>query len=256
MPNQTVASRDVLERMRVKLLPEADGSLPLCHIVAGWKGHPLSFRGLARQLADRRGLLGVSHPAFAGVTTRLRSIEDIAAAMDPAVRASGVKEPVLLVGYSLGGAIVYELGRRLWSDGIATGVVLVDTSVPTLRRRRLLQCLRRWVRQQTISFAGVRDLHPKRPEMSWMNWDLHFARYSYHPKASDMPIALLMSSPAGHLEGKYYHPDDTLGWRQVAPLVFQQECPGSHLDMFKDEKEQSFAAALDAALKALEHALK
>jgi amino acid adenylation domain-containing protein len=112
----------------VALQPDGERTPLFCVHAAG--GSVLPYRELAARLAPARPLLAFQAPGLDGGAP-LASVEALAAHHVEVLRASRPQGPYLLAGWSLGGVVAVEMGRRLRAEGAeVTAVLLFDTVTP------------------------------------------------------------------------------------------------------------------------------
>ena len=74
-------------------------------------------------------------PLLLGQTGRSLTVEEIAEPLLPTIRTAQPEGPYRLLGYSFGGLLAYELGRRLHADGEQVAWLgLLDTQAPAPAR--------------------------------------------------------------------------------------------------------------------------
>ena len=107
------------------------GSRPPLFFLPGLGGHVLSFRALAQALGADQPCFGLQDPALEGEGEPFATVEQMAEHFVDLVRSVNADGPPHLVGYSLGGLVAIEMGRRLLRAGSAPPfVALIDTPAP------------------------------------------------------------------------------------------------------------------------------
>ncbi|WP_072805399.1 non-ribosomal peptide synthetase [Rhodococcoides yunnanense] len=147
---QTVASRS---------RPQQAGSAPPIFVVYPDLASAMSLRHLSSVWKDELP----AHPLLpilpGGRYARWHSIEQLAAPLLDAIRSVTPHGPYVLLGYSFGGLLAYELARRLSEDGShVERVVMLDSPTPEMAR----QLIRRW-KSPAGRLARVRE--PDRTKM-------------------------------------------------------------------------------------------
>ncbi|MFF5056663.1 amino acid adenylation domain-containing protein [Micromonospora sp. NPDC000663] len=93
-------------------------------------GSALSYVDLARALPADRPVLGFESPGLDGRSAPLLTVPDLAAHFLDQLDAGGLDGPVILGGWSMGGAVAYEMARQAPTRSRAVrALLLVDTSV-------------------------------------------------------------------------------------------------------------------------------
>lgn len=94
-------------------------------------GLPHNYAALARRLGPDRRVYGFQARGLYGEGSPLKTIEEMAEAYLAAARSVQPDGPYHLVGYCLGGAIAFEMARRLRAAGETVGpLILVDSTAP------------------------------------------------------------------------------------------------------------------------------
>jgi thioesterase domain-containing protein len=232
----------VLTRSLVKPLTKATSDSRPVYIVAGNGGHVLQFRALAGGLLPNWQLNGLLYPIFAGSNARYSSIQDLSDAMLHAVVSE--RGPIVLIGYSMGGAIAYEMACKLKEHGHDAAVVMIDTSVPALRKKYsrpartmrnwlALRPVKRWYRKYRKSNKLISG--PNRDNINTFVAENRLAVRSYEPSKSNVPIALVRAIPARRIGwiSKDYWPSRDHGWSKVSTEVIVIDCTGGHRSIWR-----------------------
>ena len=115
--------------------------LPVLFCVAGGGGGVINFRPLAAALGPDQPFWGLQTHEF-DLETMPKTFTGIAAAYIHAARRVQPKGPYLLLGYSSGGKLAYEIARQLLAAGERVGLLgLLDTGA-TMSRVSVWQRLR------------------------------------------------------------------------------------------------------------------
>lgn len=94
-------------------------------------GNVLCYLELARCFGQKQAVYGLQAPALAGAETALHSIADMAARYLETVRAVQPQGPYRLGGWSLGGAVAYDMACQLHTLGEQVEIVfMIDTHLP------------------------------------------------------------------------------------------------------------------------------
>ncbi len=116
----TRTSRSALIKMK-----EGNGRPPL-FFVHPVGGNVLCYAGLGRYLDADQPFYGLQSPA----DERLATIESMATHYLSCVREVQPKAPYYIGGWSLGGAVAFEMARQLEASGVHAQVFLVDAQAP------------------------------------------------------------------------------------------------------------------------------
>jgi acyl-CoA synthetase (AMP-forming)/AMP-acid ligase II/thioesterase domain-containing protein len=145
----------------VPLQPRGSATPLFC--VHGVGGNVVPYKDLARRLAPDQPLYGLQNPITDGVAEQFPNLEAMAVRYLEEVRAVQPHGPYLLGGYSLGGAVAFEMAQQLHAQGQETAlVVILDDMVPSLLGRRMawwnpafmfafLKNAPRWVREELFA---------------------------------------------------------------------------------------------------------
>ncbi|HJV61616.1 MAG TPA: amino acid adenylation domain-containing protein [Albitalea sp.] len=114
---------------------QARGDRPALFAVSGYGGGVTPFKALARELGDRQPLYVLDTGVFGSDDEGL-TLEDVAHRMVVDMRRVQASGPYRLVGYSLGGKIVYEMAQQLHRAGERVALLaLLDCAGPGYPRR-------------------------------------------------------------------------------------------------------------------------
>jgi thioesterase domain-containing protein len=107
-----------------------DGASPALYCAAPISGSALCYQGLSRLLPAGRPVLGLPAAGLDGECPPMRRIEDIAAHHVRTITSRQPDGPYLLMGWSVGGMVAYEMARQLDSDGCEVGLVVMVEATP------------------------------------------------------------------------------------------------------------------------------
>ncbi len=246
------------ERSLLKSLTKpTQGSRP-AFLLAGLGGHVLTFRPLAQRLAPKWHLTGVLYPVHAGGSAHCNSISDLAKDMVAPLQDN--HDPIILIGYSIGGAVAYQIAQERHKHGLATAVILIDTRLNALRRKRgrVFRLLRK------VLVSTLRKLFrlkgKKRKQDVWIPDDPRLREFvddsktaidAFQPNKSDTVIVLIRTKSyltwKRWIQGRYW-PSRTHGWSKIVPVVHVVHGPGDHLTIVKEDNRDALGVALDKAL--------
>jgi thioesterase domain-containing protein len=146
---QFLRSADSLVRQQRAIVPlQPRGNHPPLFAFGGHNGDVFCFRALARHLGEDQPLFGLQPPGLEDGQKPLERIEDLAAFFADEIRGFRPAAPYIIAGYCAGGAIAFELARKLLDEEEPIALLaLFGTPYPTSYRR--LPRLRRWLAEQT-----------------------------------------------------------------------------------------------------------
>jgi thioesterase domain-containing protein len=255
---QFLRSADSLVRQQRAIVPvQVRGSHPPVFAFGGHNGDVFCFRALARHLGEDQPLFGLQPPGLEDGQKPLDRIKDLATFFASEIRALQPVAPYIIAGYCAGGAIAFELARKLLDEGEPIALLaLFGAPYPTSYRR--LPRLRRWLAEQTQRLARYSRLLVSMPadeRRSYIAGKLH------RPKPQDLiaapappnpelarralvqraTFAALRSYLPGHFAGRLVHflpsiewvdsPDQPLRWRSCAHRAVEYYGPnGCELD--------------------------
>lgn len=144
----------------VQIQSGAAGVQPL-YLVHGGGGHVLVFTKLARRLPDTQPVYAFQAKGLDGKTRPFTSVEEMAAHYVEALLTHQAEGPYQLGGYSMGGAVAFEMAQQLTARGHeVTFVGIIDTPAQ--------HPLLRWVRLATKWTARLLNLSPEREQMMFI----------------------------------------------------------------------------------------
>lgn len=227
-------------------------------MLAGLGGHVLQFRPLAAALLPKWHVTGILYPIYAGSGKSYPTLEGLADDMVGALE--NIEGPVVFVGYSMGGAVAFDIACRLRKQGRSVVVVMIDTSVPALRRRYggILRRMRRLLFIWPMKILGIKRntapaWQPKEENVQKFVAENRTAVNNFIPEKSDVQIILVRAIPKDKfawLWGQNW-PSRDYGWSAVARVEAIFHCPGNHVTVIEPEYQGGLAKALD---QAFEHA--
>ncbi|HMR84063.1 MAG TPA: amino acid adenylation domain-containing protein, partial [Niabella sp.] len=115
---------------RVLVPIKENGTRPPVYLIHGGAFNILLYKQLAPFLNEDQPLYGIQALGLDGDLTHLDSIESIAARYLTEVLEQNPKGPYILMGYSYGGLVAYEMARRLTAMGKEIRMLgILDTNV-------------------------------------------------------------------------------------------------------------------------------
>jgi thioesterase domain-containing protein len=274
LPLQALLEGQTIAEMAQLLLPSARTSTawsPLVLLSSPENGGP--------ELASRSLPFFCVHPAtgsafayvelarhlnrpFYGLQSRmedpLTSIEGMAAAYLPAVRAVQPGGPYLLGGWSMGGLVAYEMAVQLQRDGAEVGLVALMDRADREEEGNTEEALRAMFE---VVVGNVIDGISKNGRgevgLSEEIYQQYFkvfvsnfqATKDYRAKKYDGRIMLFSSD-----ESQKMGLDETLGWGKLVREVDVYQIPGSHNAMLIKPDVALLAEHLRAAIEKIERA--
>jgi thioesterase domain-containing protein/acyl carrier protein len=239
------------------------------YCVHGMFGNVMVFKDLAKALSTDRPFVAIQQHGLDGVTESLTTIEAMASAYIAEIRKMQPAGPYYVGGYSVGGAIEFEMAHQLRQAGEHVGaLVMLDTRGRLMASREPLQRIRRgllrlradparflWghVRMRGAIYGHVlwRGLHGKGRKQVYQVGNEVFQlelgeivmaaerRYRYRP--IDVPITLVTASLRDR--GSSFLPPD-LGWAEFAPRVDVRSIDATHDNMCVGTNAAKVAEAL------------
>jgi len=263
------------------------GSKPPFFCIHGQGANVLIFKDLARHLGSEQPFYGLQARGLDGKHPPLYRVEDMAAYYLQEVRTVQPQGPYFLAGYSLGGAIAFEMAQQLQRQGEEVAFVgLLDTFGPgcfkpvsfqeqLTRQWRILlrfgpeypaKMFRKRFGKGRQNVAGkiYRSLGLSLPSSLLSTSIMEAAKRAgsnYLPQVYPGQLTLFRASdPPG--EDWYYHPpgmptpddwytrDSQYGWAKVAGGGLEiHDIPGSHGSMLKEPQVRSLAEKLRPCLE-------
>jgi thioesterase domain-containing protein len=268
------------QRAIVPLQPR--GAHPPVFAFGGHNGDVFCFRALARHLGEDQPLFGLQPPGLEDGQKPLDRIEDLAAFFAGVIRGFRPPATYVIAGFCAGGAIAFELARKLLEEGQPIALLaLFGTPYPTSYRR--LPRLRRWLNEEVQRLARQLRLLASMPagqRSSFIAGKLHRRKAPGLVEAPAPPnpeltrrasvqratFAALRSYLPGHFAGRLVHflpsrewvnsPDQPLRWSSCARHVTEYFGPnGCELDVMLLEPHARVFAELFAKARGTPYAV-
>ena len=224
-------------------LLKAGGTRPPLFIAPGLLGEPLGMLPLAHAIETPRAVYGLRGQGLIDGEEGARTIDDMAERQLGPIRDLQPHGPYSLLGFSLGGAVVVEIARRLLDAGEEVefvGLIDTHTSWACLKwNERLSQAARlppRWPRaaasdsRRTIRLIGERLTGHLSSAIEFQSQDVarlavgnRSALKSYRPLPFGGPIVYFSARSPTPLQA-----DATALWRRLARQFSSCEIPGHH----------------------------
>jgi acyl-coenzyme A synthetase/AMP-(fatty) acid ligase/thioesterase domain-containing protein len=238
----------------------AHGSRPPIFCVHGGGGNVLVFRSLADELSAEQPFYAFQL-AGASALHALGHVERLAAVYVEELRRQHPTGPFVLAGFSFGGAVAFEMARRLERAGDPPAlVVILDTTAPHLvhqrhANQRLHRRVLRWAKltARQALWSSLRRTEPGRamlrrvggPDWHWFNRLTQRSMGRYHPGTYRGDVLVLSTAH------KSWAPD--LGWsRYVEGEVAVLPVDGTHQSFLTLPEVRSAADRLDEVLAGLD----
>jgi amino acid adenylation domain-containing protein len=237
-------------------------------------GNVLSYKGLVDALPSELPVYGLQALGLDGKTAPLRSVRDMARLYLREIRRVQPQGPYHLAGWSMGGAIAYEIGCQLRLAGEAVAFLGLVDSLATLQEDmrgvedamqpgmgHMMERVRLRVASRASRLGGLwswmrdgvhrRQRHARAALYRLLRRELpHGLRYTlvegvhyqaylrYRPEPTDMPLVLFRASQQRDTR-------PALGWETMSPQVKVISLDGSHAALLQSPE---LAGALVAEL--------
>jgi thioesterase domain-containing protein len=238
-------------------------------------GNVLEYYPLAHQLGLEQPIYGIQSAGLDGIQAPLTQIEVMAANYINEIQTVQPDGPYLLVGYSFGGLIAFEIAHQLESRGEKVNLLaLLDTESPSLLNVRpsLLTTsgihLRnfkqlnlpekiKYIKDRIVFRLLYQNRENSQKDFMLDNWDTDLppeyvkvleanfqAGEDYSGKFYPGKITLFRSSIQPITQALY--PD--LGWGDIASVVEVYDVQGHHSDLLKEPYIQALAQQLQLCI--------
>lgn len=268
-------SRPDVDRI-VPLNPEGTATPLFC--VHASSGSAYSYLPLSHLLGADQPVHGIEAPGFEGDRAPVASVPELSAQYTATLREVVPEGALHLLGWSLGGLIVFDMARRLSRAGVEVGrVILVDTSPPHPSTPPPEQeIVRRFLHDLTASldvecgadidalvadFDGDADAVFERVERAKalppeLEADLLSERYAvfhaHHQAVHAYRAPGPYAGPVWHLLASESPPQDGR-WAQLAPDLTEHTVPGNHHSIWRGDGLQRLAGLTRSALAGAPH---
>jgi len=255
----------------VKLLADStSGKTPYFIIPGGWN-FAIFFQRMAQNLAEQRIGYGLTYPGLLPGGSRFETVEELAQQLIAHIRDVHPVGPYLLVGHSFGGVVGVEMARILESQKESVGLVLVDTKLRRLRRKK--SRLARMVIRGRAALEPQRIVHhlkrlqdAARERLFPADRGAALARVAdvkaatleaidrYHPSRCAFPAVLIRAGVPTRGDHYFVH-NNTYGWSDRLNIVDVLVVPGNHYELHRSSEGRDLAIGVGASLDALERVL-
>ena len=271
----------------VKIQEGAPTRQPL-YLVHGGGGHVLIFTKLARHLPTEQPVYAFQAQGLDGKSRPLQSIEEMAAHYAEALLSHQPEGPFQLAGYSMGGAVAFEMAQQLQARGHqVTFVGIIDTPAqhPNLKWVRLATKLttrlfrlspeeeqRLFIKNRHRFWVGFRQLmanqisrltkranrqkmgstsaHQAQEDVRVQKITMNNNRvyFCYVPKRYPGQVTLFKSTK-GYRDIYRDTKDPLMGWQRITNGVDVHLLDGNHNQIMDEPNVQVLAAAFMSALE-------
>ncbi len=213
---------------RVIGLVEGAGN-PTCVLLPGAGGGPAQYVGLASSLSEHYEIVAVRAAGLMPGEQPETSVGEMAEAALAALDAAGLT-PSLVLGWSMGGVIGWELCVRLAERELTPALVLVDSSPLPQRWPPEAEAE---VRDRTVAMLGGK---PDEPTLARVENVLaaHLAALAAYRAERAYPgrtLALMC------VEDPYQERAASLArWRELAPNLVERPLSGGHFEALQPER--------------------
>ena len=226
----------------------------------------MSLRYLSRLLEPDNCVFPLITPLLLGPIDQSLTVEEIAESLLRTIRTAQPEGPYRLIGYSFGGLLTYELGRRLHSDGEQVAWLgLLDMPTPAASiqlMRKLKSPSARMARLREVGWSTV--VTEKRHNLRWAAREkLIAAGLARRRPSEQFDIRNAPQITCGYVIDGHHLPmnlfvtteyvkatgSDSLGWAHVhkGPLEIHT-VPGHHASLLSETFAGEFSALLTASL--------
>ena len=255
---------DPLARPLIEVQRGSADAVPLIVLTGDWGGLGFYVRNLARHLDPQRPVYALM-PHDLTTDGTPRTIEEMAAAFLPTVKAGQPRGPYIIGGYSHGGLVALEIAKQLQAGGEEVALLFaIDTTMPDPRLRYLA-----WATALFCRVLGRNDEDRVNTFLAWRYrvlharelwtegfraFTTHYVRRFWDPRLADPsaePVSLRddrMARAYGRAVNQYVPDvysgrvtvfsslegaasrtgDPTLGWSRVSTDLHVVDVPGDH----------------------------
>ena len=229
-----------------------DPERPNVYCLPGIGGTVFSFGGLVDLISSDIPLSGLPYPGIGGEEPPLSTVEDLADRFLLEIEKHVL--PQMLVGYSLGGFVAFEIARRMLDrHGFAPKLLIIDSApgaLPVFKgiRGSLAIATEMRMRLESVLPPSVTSLLRRRTRASSSSSVRSLVAagfralrvYSPKPCAIDIHLLRTTETDFGHLTNV-----EDLGWNGLAGNVRIENIQGHHLKVFKGRGLSDLAAVID-----------
>jgi amino acid adenylation domain-containing protein len=141
---EIIRKEKVINEWSPLVLLKSGRSQPPLFCIHALGGTLFSYYDLVRQLGTARSIYGLQSRGIDGKQQPLDRVEDIASYYIQSIQQIQPQGPYLLMGYSFGGIVAFEMARQLTAQGeVVDFLGLIDMRSPTLDKNRM--SLTKWL---------------------------------------------------------------------------------------------------------------
>lgn len=227
------------------------GKRPLfCVHVEG--GHLWPYRRLAQYFEHDRPVFGLPARGADGSERADASVAAMARHCIELMRGQQPDGPYLVVGYSSGGIIAYEMARQIAELGSTVGLLAVIDTPPRMNSvgqtaeflwRSLIAWRPRLIQERLYQVALDAIGQPHRRGLRTLGESHRWAMWRYRPGTYPGPVFLVRAVPDGA------PPQNHWGWERLAggPVEVRAVAAPGHIALMQDPCVREVADALRAA---------
>ncbi len=254
---------------------ESRGSKPPLFCIHPVGGNVLEYYPLAHQLGLEQPIYGIQSQGLDGIQAPVTQIEAMATSYIKEIQTVQPDGPYLLVGYSFGGLIAFEIAHQLESRGQKVNLLaLLDTESPSLLNVRPALLPTMGIHLQNFQQLNVQEKikYIKDRVIFWLiyqNRENSQKEFMLDNWGVDLPPAYLNVLEANFQSGENYigkfysgkvtlfrssiqpitqalHPD--LGWGDIAGVVEVYDIRGHHSNLLKEPCVMALAQQLKSCI--------
>jgi thioesterase domain-containing protein len=204
--------------------------------IPGVGGTVFSFERVLDGLPTWCPVYGLPYPGISGERKPRSRVEDLAEALLESSSGRLPKNPIL-VGYSFGGFVAFEIARRLVERDYEPVVLAIDAAPASLAMYRGGSgSLRNWklklanvLPESLANRVGLNKSFAVKHLRAVVAASFDAIRH-YDPKPLDVPVHLLRTRDT---DFSPFNDVEHLGWRDLTPRVTTDYLSGNHLEVFR-----------------------
>ena len=203
----------------------------------GLFGDAFSFRAIVNCFRDDLPIYALEYPGLASMGVSIDSLDDIIQVCANAFQEVFPKGDIVLVCYSLGGVIGFELARKLQQLGRhVEAIVLLDCYTPDgIKRRHVYKSL-------SQPFNTIKDrFYKKKSDFdvvfsrhAQLNQILTAAVYNYQPSPQNLAKTLLIKTE----NERFFWDDYKQWWKIIEGEISVEKIDCDHLGIILEENAQ------------------
>ncbi|MDY7086571.1 MAG: alpha/beta fold hydrolase [Actinomycetota bacterium] len=250
------------------------GTLEPLFCVHAVSGSAYSYAGLTRLLGPDQPVYGFEAPGFDNDRAPVASLPVLADEYTETLRAFQPSDGYRLLGWSLGGLLVFEMAKRLVADGAkVSSLILVDAGMPSVlplppEREVLLRYLRdmmgssdetphvlseladRWPSEVTpkVAFEAVEQAGVFPEEMDAELLAQQYEVFRAHLSAYySIELGGRYDGPAVHILASA-SPAEEMRWQRLCPNLTEYTVAGTHHSMWTGDSLTTLAGLVRQSL--------